>query len=87
MTIRLPRYAPGWVIPFDGTPGQHATNILSHAWEQVKNPLNEKAWVAIYNTSRPEFLSRCSQCNALRNMTETAEWLCGEPRRAETYIY
>ncbi len=87
MTIRLPKYAPGWVMPFDGTPGERATNILSHAWEQEKNTMDETTWLAVFKTPRPEFLSRCSRCNAVGNMTETAEWPCGKPRLAETYIY
>jgi hypothetical protein len=87
MTIRLPKYAPGDTLPFDGTPGQRASNILSHAWEQEKNPINETTWLTVFKTPRPEFLARCSQCNAVGKMTETAQWPCGDPRRADTYIW
>ncbi len=87
MTIRLPKHAPGDIIEFDGTPGQRAANILSHAWEQETNPTNENLWLSIYKRPRPEFLSRCSQCNAVKDIGKRAEWPCGNPRLAETYIW
>ena len=87
MTIRLPKAAPGDVIKFDGTRGERAANILSHAWKQEANPMDEKTWLIIYKTPRPNYLSRCSQCNAVKDMTRSAEWPCGEPRLAATYIW
>ena len=87
MTIRLPRYSPGDVIEFDGTPGERAANILSHAWAQEANPMDENCWRRGHNTPRPETLSRCSQCNAVKELTHSAEWPCGQPRLAVTHIW
>lgn len=87
MTIRLPKHLVGDVLPFNGTAGERAANILTHAWEQEENPMDEKTWISVFNTPRPEFLARCSKCKAVGNMTATAEWPCGEPRLAETVVW
>lgn len=87
LTLAMPKQVAGEVIPFDGTRGERAANILSHAWEQEINPTNENLWLIIYKKPRPEFLSRCSQCNAVKDIGKRAEWPCGNPRLAETYIW
>jgi hypothetical protein len=87
MTIRLPKLAPGDVVEFDGTRGERAANILSHAWEQEANPTTEQIWLIFYKRPRPEFLSRCSRCNAVKDLSKCADWPCGNPRLAETYIW
>lgn len=87
MTIRLPKYGIGDIIAFDGTAGERASNILTHAWEEVDNPTDEKAWASLFKTPRPDFLSRCSKCKAVKTMSASAEWPCGKPRRAETAIW
>lgn len=96
MTLRFPKHHIGDAIPFDGTDGERAKNRLTHAWEQVPNPIKSmpipKSWVE--QLSREEALGlakppvdtlpKCSKCGCW-GASEEANWECGVvPRFTET---
>lgn len=98
MTLRTPRQIAGQVIPFNGTTAQRAENRLSHAWEQVPNPVTSMPLPArvverltheeATAMSRPpkETLPKCSQCGCW-GADLAASWKCGNaPRYTETKL-
>lgn len=97
MTLRRIRQMEGDIIPFSGTDGERAANRLTHAWEQVPNPITfipiparvvERVTQeeALELAKPPEKVGRCSQCGCWYNDLG-AFWKCGEaPRYTETII-
>ncbi len=96
MTLRTPRQTAGHVVPFTGTAAQRAENRLSHAWEQVPNPITCVPLPArvveslsreeAMEMARPqkETLPKCRQCGCW-GADHAASWKCGEaPRYSET---
>jgi len=92
MTLRMPKHFSGEVIPFDGTDGQRAENRLSHAWEQVPNPVQfvpiPARWVEQLSMEeamklakpKKDTVAKCSQCGC-RGGDRAASWPCGEAPR------
>lgn len=96
MTFWTPRQIAGQVIPFSGTAAKRAENRISHAWEQVPNPVSSMPLPArvveglsqeeAMEMARPqkETVPKCSQCGCW-GADLAAFWKCGEaPRYSET---
>jgi len=96
MTLRIPRQLEGDVIPFDGTDAQRAENRISHAWEQVPNPVQfvpiPARWVEQLSMEealelakpKSDTFPKCSKCGCWGSDL-AASWKCGEaPRFTET---
>lgn len=98
MTLRRLSQIAGQVRKFDGTNGERAANRLTHAWEQVPNPIQTmplpRSWVeqlsheeALELAKPPmETLPKCRRCGCW-GADEAAKWKCGEPPRyTETLV-
>ena len=98
MTFPRPRQIRGDVIPFNGTDGERAANKLTHAWEQVPNPITfipiparvvERVTQeeALELAKPSETVGKCSKCGCWFNDYD-ASWKCGEaPRYTETIVW
>jgi hypothetical protein len=92
MTICFPKDRSNQVIPFDGTNGERAENRLSHAWEQVPNPITsiplparlveQLSYDEAMEMAKPPnaFLPKCSKCGCW-GAEPAASWKCGEAPR------
>jgi len=96
MTLSRLSQIAGQVIPFDGTDAQRAENRISHAWEQVPNPIKAMPLPArvVEQLTQEEALAmakpkldhfpKCSKCGCWGSDL-AASWKCGEaPRYTET---
>jgi hypothetical protein len=89
MTFYVPKQSPNPVIPFTGTNGERAENRLTHAWEQVPNPITfiplparvveQHTPEEVLEMAKPpqEFLPKCRQCGCW-GAGLAASWKCGE---------